>query len=423
MQRIKKITFKNGLRLLLVREPASVAASVLILVEAGSEYETRRLSGASHFLEHLAFKGTAGRPKPGMIAEELTSLGARFNAFTTQEYTGYWAKVEKKKFADIFDIVSDLYLHPIFDPAEVEKERGVIIQEINMYEDDLPARAGKGLTRLMYGDQPAGWDVAGEKKTVQGLRRSEIMAYRAERYVPKGTVVVVAGAFDMAKVIRMAKERFTDLRGKRGPRKTPTKEGQKAPRLAVEFKESDQAHLAIGFRAFNMFDKRRYALQVFADILGGGMSSRLYKRVREELGAAYYVGAGTDLYLDHGALVVSAGVDHGKFDLVLRSILAECRRLRDEPIAPKELQRAKDHIVGRIILGLETADELAGFYGEQEILRGSLLSPGQLTDRIKAVTAEEVAHVGRAVVRNGGLNLVVVGPRRRAALLRKLLHL
>jgi predicted Zn-dependent peptidase len=420
---VKKIVLQNGLRLLLVPQASSLASSVLILVEAGSEYETKRINGVSHFLEHLTFKGTAQRPKAGMIAEELAALGARSNAFTSQEYTGYWAKAEAKKVHKIVEIVSDLYLNPIFDAGEIEKERGVIIQEINMYEDDLPARVQKNLAALVYGDQPAGWDIGGQKAVIRKLKREDFIAYRTSRYVAKGTVVVISGKFNEAAVTRQVKQYFGALPKRSAPGKIKTKEAQKAPRLNVHFKESDQAHLALAFRAFNLFDKRRYAIQILADVLGGGMSSRLFKRVREELGAAYYVGADADLALDHGLFGVSAGVDHTRIELVLRTIIEECRRIRNDEVPEKELQRSKDHMIGSIILGLETSDQMGSYYGGQEILTGRTLSPALLIDRIKKVTAAEVRAVARDVIKERSLNLAIVGPYKKQEVFKKLLIL
>ncbi|MDR3581795.1 MAG: pitrilysin family protein [Candidatus Pacebacteria bacterium] len=412
MKDLKKITLKNGLRVLFVPRPEDLAATALILVEAGSEYETKKINGVSHFLEHLMFKGTASRPKPGMIAHELASLGAQSNAFTDHEYTGYWAKVRAEKLPDILEIVSDLYLNPLFERAEIEKERGVIIQEINMYEDDLPAKAQQLLDALVYGDQPAGWDVGGEKKVIRRLGRDDFVGYRAARYVAQGTVVVVAGKFNEKAALAQIKEYFGSLPRRRVIAKKRTVERQSAPRVKVHFKKTDQAHLAIAFRAFDMFDPRRYALRVLADILGGGMSSRLFMRVREEMGAAYYVGAGADLALDHGTLGISAGVDHLKIDAVIGAVLEECRRLSAGPVPEKELQKSKDHMLGNLVLGLETSDDMASFYGGQEIFGREILSPEAYADRIKGVTAEQVLAVARAVLRDKGLNIAIVGPYR-----------
>ncbi len=417
----KKIVLKNGLRVLLVPQLENFAATVLILVRAGSEYETKRQNGVSHFLEHMMFKGTTKRPESGMIAHELTALGAQFNAFTDAEYTGYYAKAQAEKLPKILEIVSDLYLDPLFNEAEIEKERGVIIQEINMYEDDLPARAQRDFARLVYGDQPAGWDVGGERPIIQKLGRADFMEYRAQRYVMPGTVIIVAGKFSEAATVAQIKKYFGALPRRVAPAKKKTMEWQSAPKMKLHFKESDQAHMVLGFRAFDMFDERRYALRVLADLLGGGMSSRLFTRIREKMGAAYYVSAGVDLSLDHGLLAISAGVDRRRTEEVIKAMLEECRVLRDVAVSEKELQKTKDHMIGGLVLGLETSDDLASFYGGQEVLTGGVLSPTVLTERIKKVTARDVQKLAKAILKDKGLNLAVVGPYKKEAQFKKLL--
>lgn len=419
----KKITFKNGLRVLLVSQKGTLAASVVILVEAGSEYEKKPTNGASHFLEHMTFKGTPRRPRVGQIAEELAGLGAQSNAFTGQEYTGYWAKAEARKLPEILDIVSDLYLHPLFDPSEIEKERGVIIEEINMYDDMPKAKVQEDLATLMYGDQPAGWSIAGEKEIVRKLTKNDFLKYRAARYIASGTLIIVAGKFNERAVIQKIEREFGGLARAKAPGKIKTRERQTAPAISTRFKKSEQSHVTFGFRAFSLFDPRRYALQVLADVLGGGMSSRLFKRVRDELGAAYYVGADADLSLDHGVLGISAGIDHGKTEIVVRAILEECRKLRDVVIPKAEFERAKEHMIGNLILGLETSDELASFYGGQEILMKKIVSPEMVMAKVKAVSPEEVRAVAREVLRNDRLNFAVVGPYKDKKAFEKVMKL
>ncbi len=419
----KKIVFKNGLRLLLVPQKDSLAASVVILVAAGSEYEKKTINGVSHFLEHMTFKGTSRRPRVGQIAEELAGLGAQSNAFTGQEYTGYWAKAESRKLPQILDIVSDLYLNPLFNAAEIEKERGVIIEEINMYNDMPKAKVQEDLSALIYGDQPAGWSIAGEKDIIRKLAREDFLAYRNARYIPGGTLVVVAGKFNEASVVRKIEKEFGGLSRHSAPLKPRTKERQAAPAIFTRFKSSEQSHIAFGFRAFSLFDRRRYALQVLADVLGGGMSSRLFKRVRDELGAAYYIGADADLFLDHGVFGIAAGVDHGKTEVVTHTILEECRKLRDTLIPKDEFERSKEHMIGSVILGLETSDELASFYGGQEILTKKMDTPAAVIARVKAVTPAAVRAVAREVLRNDRMNFSVVGPYRNAAPFKKIMKL
>src|SRR3989344_8323950 len=363
MDKYKKIKFDNGLRLILVPQPSSLAATVLILVETGSEYETKEINGISHFLEHLMFKGTKRRPKPGMISDELDSLGASYNAFTGQEYTGYYAKVQREKVEKAIDIVSDLYLNPIFDPKEIDKERGVIIEEINMYEDTPMRKVGDLFTDLLYGDQPAGWDISGKKEVIRRLKREDFQNYRDKHYVAPKTVVIVAGKFDLKKAEKQVEKTFGHLGRDEKISKVKTKESQKLPQILLKHKESDQSHLVLGVRAFDVFDKRRYVIKVLENVLGGGMSSRLFHKVREELGAAYYIRAESDLMLDHGFFAVSAGVDHLKIEVEIKTILAEMKKLATGLVPAKELNKSKDHLIGNLILGLETSDELASFYG------------------------------------------------------------
>ncbi|MBI2033894.1 MAG: insulinase family protein [Candidatus Liptonbacteria bacterium] len=421
MSDYRKLTLSNGLRVLLVPQPKSLATTVLILVEAGSEYETKNINGLSHFLEHLVFKGTAKRPKPGMIASELDSLGAEYNAFTSYEYTGYWAKAQSHKLTQVLELVSDLYLNPIFEKDEIEKERGVIIEEINLYEDTPSRKIHDLFSSLLYGNQPAGWDIAGSKEVIRNLSQGDFIKYRNHRYVAGATIIVVAGSFNEKKIEGEVRNLFSHLPRRSTSVKPTTSESQSRPQSILKFKESDQTHLVLGTRAFDIFDKRRYIIQVLADVLGGGMSSRLFHRVREELGAAYYIRAGCDLLLDHGYFGVSAGVDHAKIEKVVKAILEELSRVKEELVPASELQKSKDHLIGSIILGLETSDELASFYGSQEILTKEIVTPDRLIKKVQAVKTEDLKETARAIFRDEKLNLAVIGPYKNEASFKKIL--
>jgi predicted Zn-dependent peptidase len=416
---MKKIILPNGLRLILAPEKSGTTATVLILVEAGSEYETKKQNGISHFLEHLVFKGTKKRPSPGMISSELDSLGAVYNAFTDQEYTGYWAKIQCGKVKEILEIVSDLYLNPIFNAAEIQKEKGVIIEEINLYEDMPMRRVHDLFTRLLYGDQPAGWDIAGEKNIVRSLSREDFINYRSKHYIAPATTVVVSGNFRESEVTKAVRQTFGHLPRRKKIVKPKTRESQKHPEIFLQHKKSDQTHLVLGVRAFPILDSRRWPLMVLANYLGGGMSSRLFQRVREELGAAYYVRAGVSLSIDHGVLAVSAGIDHRKMKEVLEAIIDECNKLKTNLISSGKLKKTKDHLVGNILVGLDTSDEVANFFGSQEIMTGKVATPEQIIKKIKSVTAEEIQEVAHFVFRNDRLNLAVIGPFKNKKHLRK----
>jgi predicted Zn-dependent peptidase len=412
----------NSLRLILAPQKDSVATTILVLVEAGSKYETKDINGLSHFLEHMCFKGTTKRPTAMHIAGELDGIGAEYNAFTSQEWTGYFVKVQAHKSEQAIDIISDLYLNPVFDPAEIEKEKGVIIEEINMYEDLPPRRVQEIFTQLVYGDQPAGWDIGGRKEVIRAMTRDHFTKYRGEHYVAQATAIVVAGAFDEKKVQKQIEEQFKNLSTEKKFGKVATTESQSEPQIKVQFKESDQTHLVIGCRAFNAFDKRRYAIEVMGDILGGGMSSRLFQKVREELGAAYYIKAGADLFSDHGFFAVSSGVEHSKLKIVIQAILEELQKVAKQPITPAELTRAKEHLSGGLLLGLETSDALANYFGGQEIMKQDLISPEDLLKKIHAVTAEEVQSIAREIFKNEKLNMALIGPQKLPDELRGLLR-
>lgn len=412
MNDMKYVKLENGLRVILAPQKESLATTVAVLVSAGSKYETKETSGLSHFLEHMCFKGTVRRPKPIDISGELDGIGAEYNAFTNQEYTSYFAKVKNDAFDEILDLVSDLYLNPTFDAKEIETERGVIIEEINMYED-LPTRKVHELfMELVYGDQPAGWSIAGTKENIKKLNREDFVVYRGRHYLPESTIVVVAGGFDEGSIVEKVEKSFSSLSAGVKEQKVKVREVQESPEELVYFKESDQTHLVLGVRAFDIFDKRRYALQVLSDILGGGMSSRLFQKVRGELGAAYYVYSSPDLYSDHGLLAVSAGIDHLKVEEVIKSILGLCSDLKDRRVESRELKKAKSHIVGKFLLSLETSDELAYFYGTQEVIGMKMSSPDQFVKRIQNVSADDVQNVARDVFKNSRLNLALIGSVR-----------
>ena len=406
----KKVKFDNGLRLLLIPQPSSLATTVLVLVAAGSKYETKEINGLSHFLEHMVFSGTQKRPHLIDISSELDSLGSKYNAFTSHEYTGYFAKAQNKHFDHLLEIIADMYLNSRFDPEEIEKERGPIIEEINMYED-MPMRNVQDIfMKLVYGDQPAGWSIAGTKDNIRKLERDDFLKYRREHYVAEATVVLVAGGFDYKGIEDKVKNIFSGIHhGNKAP-KIAVKESQKKPAYLVSHKDSDQTHLILGFRAFDIFDQRRFTLQVLATLLGGGMSSRLFQKIRTELGAAYYVTAEADLYTDHGLFAMSAGIAHDKIEIVVKTALAEFVKFKEKAVKTKELQRAKDYLIGHLFLSLESSDELAGFYGGQEILGTDISTPEILAKNIQAVTAAEIQSLADFLFQNEKLNMALIGP-------------
>lgn len=411
----KKSILKNGLRIVLVPMKNSMATTFLVLVEAGSKYENKEINGISHFLEHMCFKGTKKRPSALIISSEMESLGAVYNAFTGQEVTGYYAKVSPDKIDNALDIVSDMYMNPLLKEEEIQKEKGVIIEEINMYEDLPMRKVHENFMRLVYGDQPAGWAIAGQKEIVLEVNREKMIGYRKKHYVPEATTIVVAGAFKEKEMFKKLDKIFGRLLRSDKTGKEKVTDTQNKPKVALETKQSDQTHLVMGFRAFDMFDKRKYALNVLCDILGGGMSSRLFQKVREELGAAYYVNCGNQLFTDHGLLAISAGVDNKKINVVIGAILGELNKIKNTSVSKAELDKSKNYICGSMMIGLETSDSLAEFYGEQELFKEKMLDPEQIVKKIKAVKAGDIKALAKEIIQNNKLNLAIIGPFQNVA--------
>jgi len=406
-----KTILKSGLRIITVPMKDNSTVTVMCLVETGSNYETKDKNGISHFLEHMCFKGTEKRLSSSVINIELDSLGSQSNAFTGNEYTGYWAKAHYSKTEKILDIVSDIYLNSEFPESEIEKEKGVIVEEINMYEDLPRAKVGDIFEELLYGDQPAGRPVIGPKENIKATTREDFVKYHKDHYVAKATTVVVAGKINEKKVIKEIERLFANV--SKGPKGKIEKviEKQKAPQVKIFFKETDQTHLIIGFRAFDRYDKRNKALSLLSTILGGGMSSRLFQKMREELGICYYVCSGKNMYTTHGNFTIAAGVSNTRLNEAIKGILEEVKRIAKEPISETELRKAKDYMIGTMFLGLESSDSLANFYGFQELLHDKKIqTPDDLVKKVEKITAKELQKVAQDILKNEGLNLAIVGP-------------
>lgn len=420
----KKTTLPNGLRVLFVPQTGAKSVTVLVLVEAGSKYEVKELNGISHFLEHMMFKGTSRRPSPLAIATELDRIGGQSNAFTSHEYTGYYAKADASHLDLILDIISDVFLNSLFAVPEMEREKGVVIEEMNMYYDLSQEYIGMVLwPQLLYGDQPAGRPVIGTKETIRRLSRDDLLKYVSDHYLSPKTVVVVAGDINEENISERVTSYFAPITTNPGQPKPPVKEEQDKPQALVHFKKTDQTHLLLGVRAFNVFDERKYALEVLNVVLGVGMSSRLFQKLREQMGAAYYVRSGVDLLTDHGYLAASGGFDHRKVEDVIRASLEEFIRLTREPVPENELTKAKEHIRGALILNTETTDELASFFGPQEILTRETLTPDELLAKIQAVQQEDIQKVAQDIFKEHSLNLALIGPFEEKTRFENLLRL
>lgn len=403
-------TYPNGLRLITVPMEHTKAATVLVMVGTGSRYETKEINGISHFLEHMMFKGTEKRPGYLDISMELDAIGAEYNAFTSKEYTGYYAKASIENFDQILDIESDIFLNSKFDLEEIEKERGVIIQEINMDFDNPMRHIGDVYEELLYGDQPLGWNIAGTKEIILAMKPEKIREYFNTHYFAKNTVVAMAGNVDPAKVKEQVEKHFVNIREQSILKPLPVAIKQEKPGLKIFNKKTDQAHIVLGVRGYDMFHPKKEVLQTIAVILGGGMSSRLFVEVREKRGLAYYVSASSDSYLDTGDFSVSAGLEKTKLHSALEVILDELKKFKTEKISEKELKKAKDQVKGRMAISFESSDDLASYYATQELLKKEILTPEERFEKLNAVTVEDIWEAANDIFQNEKLNLAIIGP-------------
>ncbi len=417
--KFNKKVLANGLRIITVPMKENPAVTVLVMVEAGSKYETKNISGVSHFLEHMCFKGTRKRPKAIDISRELDSIGAHYNAFTSQEFTGYYAKSDPKHLDKVLDVVSDMYLNPLFETSEIEKEKGVIVEEINMYEDMPHRHVQDMLMEILYDGQPAGWNIAGTRETVKALKREDFVDYRNKHYVSGATVVVVAGSFNEKEIYAKIEKKFEGIHEGEKHVKTKVIEKQTDPQICIKFKKTDQTHLVIGVRSFDVMSKYNAALRVMGSLLGGGMSSRLFQKLRDEMGVGYYVHASNDSYTDHGVFTVSTGVDNTRVKEVIAAILAEFKKLTTDTVPQDELQKVKDYIIGNLMLGLETSDSQAEYCGYQEILKRELKTPDESAEKILAVTSEDIKSLANTIFTDERLNLAIIGRFKSTAALKK----
>lgn len=405
----KKKTLPNGLRIITVPMKDNPAVMVLVAVETGSNYESKEENGLSHFLEHMCFKGTTNRPGTSIIARELDSLGAENNAFTSNEFTGYYAKAAKKNFPKLFEIISDLYLNPTLPAEDLEKERGVILQEISMYEDLPQRKVHDVMMSLLYGETSFGRPILGPAENIKKFSRDEFVNYRRKHYSADRTMVIVSGDVTEKDVEREVKKYFQNLPKVRKPSRPKMVEIQKATNLKIHHKKTDQTHMVLAFRMAGAKDKRLAAFEILSAVLGQGMSSRLFNKLRDVMGACYYVKAHADTYTDYGIFSVSTGVEAHRVTEVLEAILEECRKLISEKVSLEELNKAKEYCIGHLNLRLETSDNLAEFYMDQEVKTHKPKTPKEIEKELRAVRPEDVLRVARAIFTNERLNLAMVG--------------
>lgn len=419
MLKIQKL--KNNLRFITVPMRGTKTATILVMIGTGSKYENRKNNGISHFMEHMFFKGTKKRSNTLAIVSELDAVGAEFNAFTSKEYTGYVVKIDATKIDLAMDIISDILLNSKFKTKEIEKEKGVIVEEINMDQDDPRSYVGGLFEKCLYGDQPAGWEVLGTKKSILKFKRKDFTDYLKTQYGSENMVVCIAGNIGDKK--KNINKYFSKFRQSSLKNKIVVKEKQIKPNTLVHYKKTDQAHLLLGVRTFSIGHKDEFALKVLSAILGGSFSSRLVLELREKKGLCYYVYTNVENYTDTGYLATQTGVPVNKIDEAIGIILKEYKKLKNGLVDKKELNRVKDMIKGRANIGLEASDNVANWYANRVILRNKISTPEEYLKKIQEVSARDIQRVAKEIFVNKGLNLSIVGPYKNSKNFDKLLKL
>jgi predicted Zn-dependent peptidase len=411
----------NGLRILTAPMESAQSVTCAIMLAAGSRYETPDTNGIAHFAEHMFFKGTERRPTARDISKEIDAIGGEFNAFTGKEYTGYYVKCAAESRDVALDVLVDMLRYSKFDPDEIEREKGVIVEEMNMYFDTPRDFIGGVYEELLYDDQPLGWDIIGRKETIRGATRETFASYVDSWYTPSRMVVGVGG-----KIGDGLHDRVQELLGDMAEAETGEPEPVQLSsngdaRVKLHTKASDQAHICLGVHSYPLEHPDRYVLQVLATILGGGMSSRLFTEVRERRGLAYYVYGLNHSYTDAGSLYAQAGVDINRIDDAVTTIAAELRNIADEAVPEDELEKARSFAKGRFVLQLETSQGLIMFGLRREVLETRTPDPEEILAELDKVTAEDVSRVAQDVIKRGGLNLAVIGPFDEASRFEQLL--
>ena len=417
----RKTTLTNGLRVISGKVAGTKSVTCLVLVKAGSRYETKGINGISHFLEHMFFKGAKKYKDAKEVSEAIDGVGGDFNAFTGKEYAGYYVKVSSDHKFLALDVLSDMMLHARFDQEEIEKERGVIMEEFNMYQDTPMYQVAWNFERAIFGDQPIGWDEVGTKDVIRALQREDFVKYKEMLYMPENMVVCIAGDIDHEEAVSHAEKYFPLEKVKKGVEFSSFVPDMPSERISLQTKKTEQAHLVCGVLGLPAQHEDHYVLKVLSSILGGNMSSRMFLAVREAKGLAYYISTGTEDYLDTGIFYTRAGVDVNRITDAVSAIVEEYDKIRHVEISEAELKKGKEYLKGKLVLSLEDSENVAQMGARHELLYDKLKNYNEIAKEIDAVKTADVKRVAAELLTDDSLYLSVIGPYDNKAMFEKVL--
>ncbi len=418
----QKITLDNGLRVITATMPHTRSVSICIFIGVGSRYETETQAGISHFIEHLCFKGTPKRATAREISEAIEGVGGILNGGTDKEITVYWCKVAQQYFPLVLDVLTDMLLHSRFDPVDIEKERQVIIEEINMSKDSPSQQVDMLIDELLWPNHPLGRDITGSKESVAAITRDMMLDYMAGQYQPDNTVIAIAGNIQHQQAVTAVSQALGGWTNQQPRSGYLTYKGQQNRRLQVETRDTKEAHLCLALPGLPLLHPKRFTLDLLNVILGEGMSSRLFVEIRDKLGLTYSIHSYVEHFLDSGSVTVYAGVEPKNLSIVIKAILEQLAQLK-ELVPESELSKAKELSKGRLLLRMEDSRSVAGWVGGQEILTGRILNVEQVVSIIDAITAEELRQLAQELLVGSHLRLAIVGPVANNEPLEELLKL
>jgi len=400
----------NNLRIITEKLPSTKAVTILILAGAGSRYETKEISGISHFLEHMFFKGANKYKNTKEVSEAIDSIGGDFNAFTGKEYAGYYVKAASDQIEVAMDVLSDMLLHAKFAPHEIDKERGVILEEYNMYQDTPMYQIGWDFEKLVFGDQPLGRDQIGTPEFIKSVTQEQFQQYKNELYTPDNIVLTLAGDVDEDKHMPLLEKYFNfENETKAYPFKKYEKPG-KGDLVYLHDKKTEQAHIVVGGESYEETHDMHWAEKLLAIILGGNMSSRMFLNVREAHGLCYYINTSSDNFVDTGIFSTSAGVQVERIDDAIKAVVEEYAKIRDSKVPEEELQKAKNYMKGKMVLRLEDSEQQAHLLGKYSLLHDTIMTPEEIMKALDKVTVEQIHEVAKDVLAHDRLRVGVIGP-------------
>ena len=414
-------TLPDGLRIITAPMPHMESVSVGVWIGIGGRYESRQVTGISHFVEHLLFKGTRRRSAK-QISQTVEGIGGYLNAFTGEENTCYYAKASYRHLDVLLDVLADMYRHPKFATGDIAKERQIIKEELLMYRDQPDHYVQELLTETLWPDHPLGRTLTGTPETLDRIQRTTLLDFKTQHYVPVNTLVAVAGHCDHASIVARVAKYFPTTAAGKSARFQPVTATQRTPQLRFLSKNVEQTHLAIGVRSYSRHDARRYRLKLLSVILGENMSSRLFQTIREDHGLAYSIQSATSYFADTGAFLITAGLDTARLPKALRLILKELNLIARRAPAEVELRRAKDYAIGQMRLGMEsTSNQMMGC-GEHLLAYGFVQTPDEIERKLEAVTPAEVQTVAADLFQNTRLNAAIITPSKDEGTIHNLLR-